>query len=73
MQGWSKKSSHGGGVVVVVYLSDYRTTPGCLTLFYSVQLWIVATIYNINNIYKGLKFHMTEQLVLWFLLKFTYE
>ena len=47
MQDWSKKSSHGGVVVWwwcggVVYLTDYRTTPGCSTLFYSVQLWIVA-------------------------------
>ena len=31
----------GGGVV---YLTDYRTTPGCSTLLYSVQLWIVAII-----------------------------
>ena len=29
----------GGGVV---YLTDNRTTPGCSTLFNSVQLWIVA-------------------------------
>ena len=32
----------GGGGGGVVYLTDYRTTPVCSTLFYSVQLWIVA-------------------------------
>ena len=31
------------------------------------------TIYNIYNIYKGPKFHMTEQLVLWFMLKMTLQ
>ena len=31
----------------VVYLTDYRTTPGCSTLFYSVQLWIVAISTNV--------------------------
>ena len=33
----------------VVYLIDYRTTPGCLTLFYSVQLWIVAIIVKVHK------------------------
>ena len=34
---------------LVVYLTDNKTTPGCSTLFNSVQLWIVATICIANH------------------------